>query len=800
MKKMYTTIAALFTGVLAFGQLSLQHVSTYETGSYDESAAEIVTYDKGSQKLFFGNAEDNSVGVLDFSNPSNPTALTAIDIDPYGDGVNSVSAFDGVIAVAVEVDDSPGKVVFFEEDGTFISSVTVGYLPDMVTFSPDGNKVLVACEGEPSDDYLTDPEGSVAIIDVSNGVSSVLQSDVILLDFNGVTLTGDVRIFGQVEKPKNTQGLFFSEYGEGSGNNKYMEIYNGTGQTVYLDTFAFPNVSNAPSTPGEYEYWQGFPQGDSILDGDVYVISHPSADPLIQAESDHNHTYLSNGNDGFCLVSGGTWNDLDSDQNIDAGEMTGYTIVDCLGDWNGDPGSAWQVGDTIEGTKDHVIVRKGNITAGNPSWAQAAGTSNANSEFEVWENENWSDLGEHTITAMDTVFSTPAQDIEPEYITVSPDGKTAFVALQENNALAIIDLTTNTITSVKSLGYKDHSVAGYGLDASDKDDSINITTYPFKGMYLPDAITSYSVGGNTYVISANEGDARDYDGFSEEERLEDVTLDPNAFPNAATLQDKENGGRINITISQGDTDGDGDFDEIYTYGGRSFSIWSSTGDMVYDSGDEFEQKLAELHPDDFNSDNDENDTKDSRSDAKGPEPEAVEVAMINGEYYAFVGLERMGGIMFYNVNDPTQPSFVEYVNHRDFSVTDPETSAIGDLGVEDILFISGYDSPDSLTYIVTSNEVSGTVSVFEVVGAEKPMDTTTVGVADQIANQAWSIYPNPVGATLSFSVEGTYEVLDATGRIVIAATKTRHINVSTLREGVYMVRNENGDVKRFVKQ
>jgi hypothetical protein len=405
-----------------------------------------------------------------------------------------------------------------------------------------------------------------------------------------------------------------------------------------------------------------------------------------------------------------------------------------------------------------------------------------------------------------------ASNLEPEYITVSNDGNTAYIALQENNALAILDLTTSRFTAVKGLGYKDHSLAGNGLDASNRDDSINITTYPFKGMYQPDAITSYEVNGTTYIITANEGDARDYDAYSEEARLKDVTLDPTAFPNAATLQQNENGGRINITTSQGDTDGDGDFDEIYTYGARSFSIWNDAGNLVFDSGDELEQKIAELAPNDFNSTNDENQSFDNRSDDKGPEPEAVEVAMINGEYYVFIGLERVGGVMFYNVNNPTAPTFIEYLNNRDFSVVfdtdiegDPAPTAtqlsnVGDLGVEDIQYISGYDSPDSLTYIVTSNEVSGTISVFEVVGAEKPVDTTAVSVNEKLLSANWSIYPNPVGSELNVSTFGTYQVLDATGRVVIVAEETRQVNVAALREGVYMIRNENGDVRRFVKQ
>ena len=110
---------------------------------------------------------------------------------------------------------------------------------------------------------------------------------------------------GALETPQvDVSGIFFSEYGEGSSNNKYLEIYNGTGSDVDLTTLAFPNVANAPSTAGEYEYWNAFPAGATLAPGAVYVIAHPESDESILAHADHEFTYLSNGNDGFCLVEG----------------------------------------------------------------------------------------------------------------------------------------------------------------------------------------------------------------------------------------------------------------------------------------------------------------------------------------------------------------------------------------------------------------------------------------------------------------------------------------------------------------
>jgi len=132
------------------------------------------------------------------------------------------------------------------------------------------------------------------------------------------------------------------------------------------------------------------------------------------------------------------------------------------------------------------------------------------------------------------------------------------------------------------------------------------------------------------------------------------------FPNAATLQEGENLGRLNVSTIDGDTDGDGDYDALYAYGGRSFSIRSANGDLVFDSGSRLENITARLLPEAFNSDNAENDSLDSRSDNKGPEPEGVTVGRVDGRTYAFVGLERIGGVAVFDVSQPQAPFFVQY--------------------------------------------------------------------------------------------------------------------------------------------
>ncbi|MBX2862570.1 MAG: choice-of-anchor I family protein [Leptolyngbyaceae cyanobacterium MAG.088] len=298
--------------------------------------------------------------------------------------------------------------------------------------------------------------------------------------------------------------------------------------------------------------------------------------------------------------------------------------------------------------------------------------------------------------------ATPEQDLEPEFIAVADDGATAYVSLQENNALAILDLETETFTEVTSLGFKDHSIDGNGFDASNEDDGINIETHPVLGMYQPDAIATYTIDGETYIVTANEGDARDYDGFSEEVRVEDLTLDPTAYPNAEELQAEENLGRLKTTTTLGDIDGDGDTDQIYSYGARSFSIWDAEGNLVYDSGDDFEQIIAADFPEVFNINDGDPEEFDERSDDKGPEPEGVTIGVVDGQVIAFIGLERSGGVMVYDITDPAAPSFITY-----------EPSANGDISPEGLVYISETDSPNGAPLLVVTNEESGTFSVYQ---------------------------------------------------------------------------------------
>jgi 2',3'-cyclic-nucleotide 2'-phosphodiesterase/3'-nucleotidase/5'-nucleotidase len=308
--------------------------------------------------------------------------------------------------------------------------------------------------------------------------------------------------------------------------------------------------------------------------------------------------------------------------------------------------------------------------------------------------------------------ATVAQDLEPEYIAISADSATAWVALQENNALAIVDIASATVTELVALGYKNHSLEGNGMDASDQDRAINIRPWPTKGIYNPDSIAALQDKGQTYLLTANEGDTREWPGFREDVRLSTLTLDPTVFTNAAELKATNNLGRLAVSSVDGDTDNDGDFDEIYSYGARSFSIWTAAGDLVFDSGDEFEQLTATLFPTRFNASH-SNNTFDNRSPSKGPEPEGLTVGKAYGRTLAFVGFERIGGIVVYDISDPHNPSLVDYVNTRNFSGSFNFGTA-GDLGPEGVIFISADNSPNGKPLVVAAHEVSGSTVIYQV--------------------------------------------------------------------------------------
>lgn len=308
-----------------------------------------------------------------------------------------------------------------------------------------------------------------------------------------------------------------------------------------------------------------------------------------------------------------------------------------------------------------------------------------------------------------------------EGLAVLDSGRLAVVNDNDFGVAGIvIDNTTGKFTIAP--GYApEEEILGIinvpGVDASDRDSQITIHSWPVFGMYQPDAIAGFRAGRNSYLITANEGDARDWPGFAEEARVGSLTLDPAVFPDASALKNNANLGRLNVTKSLGDVDGDGDYDALYTLGGRSFSIWGLDGSLVFDSGADFERIIAARNPAFFNASNDDR-AFDSRSDNKGPEPEAVTIGAVGKRTYAFIGLERQGGVMIYDVTTPRSPVFIDYVNNRDFTADPATAQAAKDLGPEGVIFIDAKDSPTRSPLLVVANEVSGTVTLYSVDAAE----------------------------------------------------------------------------------
>ena len=685
-----------------------QLLSTYETGLFDEGAAEITVFDPASGHILFVNAYQNSVTALDLFEDGTVSFAFEVSVEAQvpGGTANCLAVHDGLVAVAVEdgVFGAPGKVAFYSAfDGSVVGvPVEVGVMPDNVQFSPDGSKVITADEGEPNDDYTEDPLGSISIIDIVNGSPALTATVLTFASFEGtesaLALEGG-RVFGQIQVPdpagsewvvlgnevwtdlgshtstSTASGLFFSEYAEGSSSNKYLEIYNGTGADVDLSGFSISTCNNGCDVEGEFDYPDNvtFAAGTIIANGDVFVMAHPNSDPPILAEADDiSFSYFSNGDDFQALtLAGATANQ--------------YTIIDKIGDFGDDPGSGWTVAGVENATQNNTLKRNSSITSGSLDWSNSSSL------------------------AYSSTPSTLSQDLEPEYVAVSPNSETAYVVCQENNILAVVDLATSSVTALKGLGYKDHSLPGNGYDPTDQNDGqINIAPQPTLGMYQPDAMVSHTIAGATYVFTANEGDARDYDGYSEETRVEDLTLDPTAYPNAATLQLETALGRLKTTTSQGDMDGDGDVDQIYSYGARSFSIWDAAGNLVWDSGDLIEEVLADFYMTGYPG---VDYSFDSRSDDKGPEPEAVEVATVDDQVFCFVGLERASGVMVFNVTDPTMP-FVESYEPPSFLNT-PVEGNDRETAPECVEFVAAADNITGKDLVIVANELTGSISINE---------------------------------------------------------------------------------------
>jgi len=285
-----------------------------------------------------------------------------------------------------------------------------------------------------------------------------------------------------------------------------------------------------------------------------------------------------------------------------------------------------------------------------------------------------------------------AQDMEPEYIAISANSNTAWVTLQENNGMAKIDLRTKTIKTIFPLGFKNFNLEMNAIDPSDQDGIVgSFNPWPVKGIYCPDGIAVHPNNGIPYVYSANEGDAREWAGFVENVRLGNAAypLDPTVFPNAA-VNWKPNAklGRLNVTKTLGDTDGDGDYDQIYAQGARSFSIWNgNTGELIFDSKNDLDIKAKAA-----------NKYVDSRSDDKSIEPEGITIGRVGNRTLLFIGMERSDAVAVYDITDPDSPVYLQWLNCG--------------VGPEGVAFVSASDSPNGKSLLIVSSEVDGIVKIF----------------------------------------------------------------------------------------
>ncbi|MBA9074175.1 hypothetical protein GGR22_002342 [Flavobacterium gossypii] len=572
--------------------IQLNYIGSFDPSGTNNSTCEIVVHDPVSQRLFTTSAIAGFLDIVDFSNPAALSVVQSIDMNPYG-GVTSVAVKNGIVAVASPNANEAlnGSVVFFTTNGVFQKQVTVGALPDMITFTPDGTKVLTANEGQPNADYTVDPEGSVSVIDISGGIASLTQA--------------------------NVTTMLFTQY--------------NTQETA--------------------------------------------------------------------LIASG--------------------------------------------------VRKLKST------------------------------------------STMSQDFEPEYITISADSQKAWVALQENNAIVEINLTNNTYTALWALGTKDMSVVGNGADISDNNGQILIANWPIKSFYQPDGIANYTAGGTNFIVTANEGDEKEYTGFVERITIGDNNygLDAVAYPNASMLKQSYNAGRFRVSAFSGNTDADAEKEQIYALGGRSFSIFNTdTKQLVFDSGDDFEMYTAmtpSINPI-FNADHEDNGIK-VRSRAKGPEPEGVTLAEIAGKTFAFISLERVGGVMVYDVTNPNDVKFVDYKNSRSVS------AYAGDHGPEGITYIKAADSPTNKDYIVVANEISGTLTLFEI----NTENLSTPGFENE--PKTFVLFPNPaVDGIVYFNRIADIEVFDYTGKLIHTAKQALTIDTSSMATGIYLVKTAEGITKKLV--
>ncbi|GAA5225310.1 choice-of-anchor I domain-containing protein [Membranihabitans marinus] len=460
-----------------------------------------------------------------------------------------------------------------------------------------------------------------------------------------------------------------------------------------------------------------------------------------------------------------------------------------------------KIGDAVyKGEGKFLVVERDSEVGNNPHGKKYIFEIDLLGATNIFNSDIATSTGTGDITPLeemtaDELFANGIQPVHKTKVVNLPSigyygsDKTEGIAILPNNKIAVIN---DNDFGLAGAGVIDESVLGilsfngdYGFDASDRDDSINIQPQPTLGMFLPDGIACYSVNGMDYIVTANEGDSRDYDGYSEEERVKDLTLDSVAYPNKETLMANENIGRLKTTTANGDYDGNGSTDQIYSYGARSFSIFDKYGNLIYDSGQQFEEITRDHESEVFNEDEGE---FDGRSDDKGIEPEAITIGQIGEFTYAFIGLERQSAIIVYDITDPFNPYFITYYNNRGNG-----NDSLADIAPEIIEFIPASESPNNNALLIVGYEVSGSVGILQL--------TDELTTTSQLAKEAkFSIYPNPVtdNHSLYFDQILTGKIISMDGKVIQSFEAQKQISVAGLKNGIYVIQSDKG-IQRFIK-
>ena len=383
-------------------------------------------------------------------------------------------------------------------------------------------------------------------------------------------------------------------------------------------------------------------------------------------------------------------------------------------------------GEPRNGYGEDIIDPLGSVTIIWLNSEDPASSSHKNIGFEEFDEKREEMVASGVIL---TKGKLPSADLEPEYIAC--DNNTAYITLQEANAVAILDLVSGTYRGVYSLGYQDLSLEENALDLIE-DGAYSSNTYPDAvAAYMPDGISMYESNGKTYLVTANEGDARDW---GDEEADTEFCNENKETLIAADGTEAEKVRIIDPEVTDGLPEG-----KAVLFSSRSFSIFRVDENgltQVFDSGKDFEELSNKYIPEYFNCSNDDNEY-DSRSPKKGPEPESVTVGTVGNDLYAFIALERIGGIMAYKIDVAGETAtFVNYINTRDF-LEDPgeaEPYLTSDVAPEGLCFI-----PES-GILLAAFEVSGTVSAYSVGAAEtsEPEPTAPETTAPQVTESTVS--------------------------------------------------------------